>query len=105
MSLHVPRPVPGLQNSIATSITGVILNRKDVFAALAACFAASLLAPGGSAQERSFCQQTELRSVEIGKLTGDIYYARMDDYVSVFMVTSEGIILVEPIGVRSFKPG
>jgi glyoxylase-like metal-dependent hydrolase (beta-lactamase superfamily II) len=52
------------------------------------------------AQERSFYQQTEYKGQEIGKLTGDIYYARMDDYVSVFMVTREGIVLVEPIGTE-----
>ncbi|HWF08727.1 MAG TPA: MBL fold metallo-hydrolase [Bryobacteraceae bacterium] len=52
------------------------------------------------AQQRSFYQQTEYKGQEIGKLTGDVYYARMDDYVSVFMVTSEGIVLVEPIGTE-----
>ena len=53
-----------------------------------------------SAQQRSFYQQTQYKGQEIGKLTGDVYYARMDDYVSVFMVTSEGIILAEPIGTE-----
>src|SRR5262249_27356428 len=52
------------------------------------------------AQKRSLYQQTSYRGKEIGKLTGDVYFARMDDYVSVFMVTSEGIILVEPIGTE-----
>ena len=52
------------------------------------------------AQQRSFYQQSGYKGQEIGKLTGDIYYARMDDYVSVFMVTSEGIVLVEPIGTE-----
>ena len=51
-----------------------------------------------SAQQRSLYQQTQYKGQEIGKLTGDVYYARMDDYVSVFMVTPEGIILAEPIG-------
>ena len=37
---------------------------------------------------------------EIGKLTGDVYFARMDDYLSVFMVTPDGIVLVEPIGTE-----
>jgi glyoxylase-like metal-dependent hydrolase (beta-lactamase superfamily II) len=50
------------------------------------------------AQQRALYQQTQYKGQEIGKLTGEIYYARMDDYVSVFMVTSEGIILAEPIG-------
>ena len=52
------------------------------------------------AQQRSFYQQTDLKGQEIGKLTDNVYYARMDDYVSAFMVTPEGIILVEPIGVE-----
>jgi glyoxylase-like metal-dependent hydrolase (beta-lactamase superfamily II) len=52
------------------------------------------------AQQRSWYQQTEYKGQEIGKLTGSIYYARMDDYVSVFMVTADGIILVEPIGTE-----
>jgi len=43
-------------------------------------------------------QQTEYKGREIGRLTGDVYYARMDDYMSAFMVTPEGIVLVEPIG-------
>jgi glyoxylase-like metal-dependent hydrolase (beta-lactamase superfamily II) len=55
---------------------------------------------GAGAQPRSFYQQTGLKGQEIGKLTGDVYYARMDDYVSAFMVTSEGIVLVEPIGTE-----
>lgn len=53
-----------------------------------------------AAQQRSFYQQTQYKGQEIGKLTGDVYYARMDDYVSVFMVTPQGIVLVEPIGTE-----
>ena len=53
-----------------------------------------------AAQQRSFYQQTQYKGQEIGKLTGDVYYARMDDYVSVFMVTPEGIVLAEPIGTE-----
>jgi glyoxylase-like metal-dependent hydrolase (beta-lactamase superfamily II) len=52
------------------------------------------------AQPRAIYQQTQYKGQEIGKLTGDVYYARMDDYVSVFLVTSEGIVLVEPIGTE-----
>ena len=52
------------------------------------------------AQQRALYQQTQYKGQEIGKLTGEIYYARMDDYVSVFMVTSEGIVLAEPIGTE-----
>jgi glyoxylase-like metal-dependent hydrolase (beta-lactamase superfamily II) len=59
---------------------------------------AAVFAPAASAQAPSLYQQTEYKGREIGRLTGDVYYARMDDYLSVFMVTTEGIILVEPIG-------
>jgi glyoxylase-like metal-dependent hydrolase (beta-lactamase superfamily II) len=52
------------------------------------------------AQPRAIYQQTQYKGQEIGKLTGDTYYARMDDYLSVFMVTPEGIALVEPIGTE-----
>src|SRR5262245_37342305 len=52
------------------------------------------------AQQRSLYQQTQYKGQEIGKLTGEVYFARMDDYVSVFMVTSEAIVLVEPIGTE-----
>ena len=51
-------------------------------------------------QARALYQQTQYKGQEIGKLTGDVYYARMDDYVSAFMVTPEGIVLVEPIGTE-----
>jgi glyoxylase-like metal-dependent hydrolase (beta-lactamase superfamily II) len=67
---------------------------------IAAAIIAMLLTMCLAAQERSFYQQTDYKGQEIGKLTGDIYYARMDDYVSVFLVTSEGIVLVEPIGTE-----
>jgi glyoxylase-like metal-dependent hydrolase (beta-lactamase superfamily II) len=53
-----------------------------------------------SSQPRATYQQTQYKGQEIGKLTGDTYYARMDDYVSVFMVTPDGIVLVEPIGTE-----
>lgn len=52
------------------------------------------------AQQRGLYQQTQYKGQEIGRLTGDVYYARMDDYVSAFMVTPEGIVLVEPIGTE-----
>lgn len=60
----------------------------------------AVLTPSVPAQDRSFYQQTDLKGQEIGKLTGDVYYARMDDYLSVFMVTPDGIVLVEPIGTE-----
>ena len=53
-----------------------------------------------SAQPAALYQTTNYKGREIGKLTGDVYYARSDDYVSAFMVTSEGIVLVEPIGTE-----
>src|SRR5215470_8297671 len=68
--------------------------------AFAACLLSGALAPQGWTQARALYQQTQYKGQEIGKLTGDVYYARMDDYVSAFMVTSEGIILVEPIGTE-----
>jgi glyoxylase-like metal-dependent hydrolase (beta-lactamase superfamily II) len=71
------------------------MKRTFLSIVLGSCLALSLFA-----QQRSFYQQTDIKGQEIGKLTGDTYYARMDDYVSVFMVTPEGIVLVEPIGVE-----
>src|SRR5499426_619251 len=65
-----------------------------------ACLLSGVLAPQGWTQARALYQQTTYKGQEIGKLTGDTYYARMDDYVSAFMVTSEGIVLVEPIGTE-----
>ena len=65
-----------------------------------AWFGQTALAPALPAQQRSFYQQTQYKGQEIGKLTGDVYYARMDDYVSVFMVTPDGIVLAEPIGTE-----
>jgi glyoxylase-like metal-dependent hydrolase (beta-lactamase superfamily II) len=64
------------------------------------CLLLTGLAPQGWTQARATYQQTQYKGQEIGKLTGDVYYARMDDYVSAFMVTPEGIILVEPIGTE-----
>ncbi len=50
------------------------------------------------AQPGPLWQSTSYKGQEIGKLTGDVYYARTDDYVSAFMVTPDGIVLVEPVG-------
>ena len=66
----------------------------------AALLTVAIFTPSMRAQQRSFYQQTDLKGQEIGKLTDNVYYARMDDYVSAFMVTPDGIILVEPIGVE-----
>jgi glyoxylase-like metal-dependent hydrolase (beta-lactamase superfamily II) len=63
------------------------------------CFA-YLVAAGAWGQPREWYQQTAYQGRQIGRLTGDVYYARQDDYVSAFMVTSGGIVLVEPIGTE-----
>ena len=42
------------------------------------CFVLALSIPGARAQQRTLYQQTQYKGQEIGKLTGDIYYARMD---------------------------
>jgi glyoxylase-like metal-dependent hydrolase (beta-lactamase superfamily II) len=76
------------------------MNHRLVHGVLASCLGLVSCAVNAPAQQRSFYQQTEYKGQEIGKLTGDTYYARMDDYVSVFMVTPEGIVLVEPIGTE-----
>src|SRR5712664_2686645 len=74
---------------------------KRLPAVWAACVALAVLTSDARAQQRSLYQQVPgYKTQEIGKLTGEIYYARMDDYVSALMVTPEGIILVEPIGVE-----
>lgn len=59
-----------------------------------------VLAGVAEAQPRAMYQQTQYKGQEIGNLTGDVYYARQDDYLSVFVVTSEGIVLVDPIGTE-----
>ena len=70
---------------------------KPFIVAMIFCAASAAAA---SAQPRAIYQQTQYKGQEIGKLTGDIYYARMDDYLSVFLVTPDGIVLVEPIGTE-----
>jgi glyoxylase-like metal-dependent hydrolase (beta-lactamase superfamily II) len=50
------------------------------------------------AQPGPLWQSTTYKGREIGQLTGDVYYARSDDYLSAFMVTPDGIVLVEPVG-------
>ena len=67
---------------------------------LAATLALTAVASLADAQPRAIYQQTQYKGQEIGKLTGDVYYARMDDYLSVFMVTPDGIVLVEPVGTE-----
>jgi len=72
-------------------------NRRII---IVAAIVLTLHAAVALAQPRAIYQQTQYKGQEIGKLTGDVYYARMDDYVSVFMVTPDGIVLVEPIGTE-----
>jgi glyoxylase-like metal-dependent hydrolase (beta-lactamase superfamily II) len=64
------------------------------------CFVSLVVAfaPAAFGQSPALYQQTQYKGREIGNLTSSVYYARMDDYLSVFIVTSEGIALVEPIG-------
>src|SRR5713101_9813197 len=77
------------------------MKKKRLLSALASCFALTAFTSAAWAQQRSLYQQVPgYKTQEIGKLTGEVYYARMDDYVSAFLVTSEGIVLVEPIGVE-----
>jgi hypothetical protein len=73
------------------------MNRTaGVFAALG-CAALAYASTAG-AQPGPLWQSTTYKGREIGKLTGDVYYARSDDYVSAFMVTTDGIVLVAPVG-------
>jgi glyoxylase-like metal-dependent hydrolase (beta-lactamase superfamily II) len=67
---------------------------------LAPALILTAVASVAAAQPRAIYQQTQYKGQEIGKLTGDVYYARMDDYLSVFMVTQDGIVLVEPVGTE-----
>lgn len=73
------------------------MNRSGWFLAVLGCsaLASAFIA---SAQPGPLWQSTTYKGREIGKLTGDVYYARTDDYVSAFMVTPDGIVLVEPVG-------
>src|SRR5690606_21773640 len=73
---------------------------RFAFQALAGCALAVGLAGQAAAQPPGMYQQTEYQGREIGRLTGDVYYARVDDYLAAFIVTSEGIALVEPVGTE-----
>ena len=67
---------------------------------LAVLSSAWLVSFASGAQPGPLWQSTSYKGQEIGKLTGDVYYARTDDYVSAFMVTPDGIVLVEPVGTE-----
>lgn len=64
---------------------------KTKLACLAACLAALGLAQTATAQ------QEPSRSIE--NITGDLYRATNNNHHTAFLVTSEGIILTDPIGV------
>jgi glyoxylase-like metal-dependent hydrolase (beta-lactamase superfamily II) len=73
------------------------MNRSGWFLAVLGCSALVSVFTAG-AQPGPLWQSTTYKGREIGKLTGDVYYARSDDYLSAFMVTPDGIVLVEPVG-------
>lgn len=73
---------------------------RSTFIALAGCLLAAGLAGQAAAQPAALYQQTSYQGREIGRLTGDVYYARVDDYLSAFIVTPEGVALVEPVGTE-----
>jgi glyoxylase-like metal-dependent hydrolase (beta-lactamase superfamily II) len=76
------------------------MNRRSCALFLTCCLLV-IAAPASSvAQQRALYQQTQYKGLDIGRLTGDVYWARMDDYLSAFVVSSEGIVLVEPIGTE-----
>jgi len=76
------------------------MTSRRAAAAFVVCLALGPFAEPASAQPREVYQQTAHKGREIGNLTENVYWARMDDYLSVFMVTSDGIVLVEPIGTE-----
>lgn len=76
------------------------MNNKYTFSNVVGALALVALAQTAAAQPAALYQATDYKGREIGRLTGDVYYARVDDYLSAFMVTSEGIVLVEPVGTE-----
>lgn len=75
------------------------MNRSGWFVAVLGCSGVAF-SFAALAQPGPLWQSTTYKGREIGKLTGDVYYARSDDYLSAFMVTSDGIVLVEPVGTE-----
>jgi glyoxylase-like metal-dependent hydrolase (beta-lactamase superfamily II) len=103
------RPPGGLtvtraQLPTRTTLDSATLNRATLRrATLCALLVGALIAGApraAAAQPRALYQQSQHKGQEIGRLTGDVYYARMDDYVSAFLVTPDGIVLVEPVGTE-----
>lgn len=68
----------------------VTMNTRQVFPSVIGCIAALSLAPQGVAQDAS------TRSID--HVAGDLYRAVDNAHRTVFLVTSEGIILADPIG-------
>ena len=75
------------------------MNRLRGVLAVLGCSALAY-ASTAAAQPGPLWQSTTYKGREIGQLTGDVYYARSDDYLSAFMVTPDGIVLVEPVGTE-----
>lgn len=73
---------------------------RTTFTNIIGALALASIAQTVAAQPAALYQPTDYKGREIGNLTGDVYYARYDDYLSAFMVTSEGIVLVEPVGTE-----
>lgn len=76
------------------------MNANKTILNLLGALTLTAVAQTGVAQPAALYQATDYKGREIGNLTGDVYYARVDDYLSAFMVTSEGIVLVEPVGTE-----
>ena len=76
------------------------MNRLPVAATFLSAVLVLVSAVPGNAQSMSLYQQTSYKGREIGRLTGDVYYARLDDYLAAFVVSPEGIVLVEPVGTE-----
>ena len=68
--------------------------------AVLGCSVLASIAGEALAQPAALYQPTTYKGREIGQLTTNVYYARSDDYVSAFMVTPDGIVLVEPVGTE-----
>src|SRR5581483_3752652 len=81
-------------------VTLSAMSRHPLSAAVALSAVILALPWWAAAQSPALYQQTAHKGRSIGQLTANVYWARMDDYVSAFIVTSDGIILVEPIGTE-----
>src|SRR5512139_1544531 len=97
MSSETTLPAPAVRRIAVNERAGEIaMKRSEWILAVLSCSA--FVSFTARAQPGPLWQSTTYKGQEIGKLTGDVYYARTDDYVSAFMVTKDGIVLVEPVG-------